>query len=62
MAGENGNNAPINFLIKHLEWVNKHFPAKEVLRKPRGVPAFTGRFVSGIRPILWQVTAACWLR
>lgn len=58
MAGENGNNAPVNFLTKHLEWVNKHFPAKGVLRKPTGVPALTGRFLSGIRPIAWELTAA----
>ena len=53
MVGENGNNAPINFLIKHLEWVNKHFPAKGVLRKPTGVSAFAGRFLLGIRPVPW---------
>lgn len=33
------NNAPINLLIKHLEWVNKHFTAV-VLRRPTGVPVY----------------------
>mgnify|MGYP001855528614 CR=1 FL=1 len=29
MAGETGNNASVNFLIVHLEWVNEYFPEKE---------------------------------
>lgn len=33
------NNAPINFLIKHLEQMNKHFTAG-VLTRPTGVPMY----------------------
>lgn len=29
MAGENGNNASVHFLIMHLECVNEYFPEKE---------------------------------
>lgn len=60
MAGETVNNTPINFLIKHLEWVNKHFTAG-VLRTPTGVPVHIGRFLSRIRSIPWELTAGCWL-